>query len=297
MSPHPNFFFPWRIPSIDIHHFSTCWGSNKNLMDLPSKPQPFSKESAKWSQLCSPDVFYVMVQILADVRNNQKIVLSECLASESVSFVQGIIPLWLSWVVPGLVRTLTILWTQRPRRSHSRWEPWLAHRDVKLLEAGALVAQGQSRRVEPRWGHQPHPQLCWHQTGFAFQGYLVFMSLSSGHIGCLPSLGLSRTKVAAIPFIFFLSRRSVYSLVLIFCCRRCKQSSPRIWLAFLLFSWSLWMKRSSHPILYWLARVAWSATLQRDLSVSWLSRNEHHDLLEASDNEESPQVHQFTVLE
>lgn len=50
----------------------------------------------------------VMVQILADVRNNQKIVLSECLASESMSFVQGIIPLWLSWVVPGLVRTLTI---------------------------------------------------------------------------------------------------------------------------------------------------------------------------------------------
>ena len=170
MSPHPNFSFPWRIPFIDIHHFPTCWDSNKNLMDLPSKPQPFSMESAKWSQLCSPDVFYVMVQILADVRNNQKIVLSECQASESVSFVQGIIPLWLSWVIPGLVRTLTILWTQMPRRSHSRWEPWLAHRDMKLLEAGALVAQGQSRRVEPRRGHQPHPQLCWHQTGIHSNG-------------------------------------------------------------------------------------------------------------------------------
>lgn len=146
--------------------------SNKNLMDLPSKPQPFSKESAKWSQLCSPDVFSVMVQNLADVRNNQKIVLSECLASESMSFVQGIIPLWLSWVVPGLVRTLTISWTQRPKRNHSRWEPWLARGDVKLklLEAGALVAQGQSRRVEPRWGHQPHPQLCWHQTGMHSKG-------------------------------------------------------------------------------------------------------------------------------
>lgn len=169
---HPDFSSLWRIPSIDIHHFPTCWGSNKNLMDLPSKPQPFSKESAKWSQLCSPDVFSVMVQILADVRNNQKIVLSECLASESMSFVQGIIPLWLSWVVPGLVRTLTISWTQRPKRNHSRWEPWLARGDVKLklLEAGALVAQGQSRRVEPKWGHQPHPQLCWHQTGMHSKG-------------------------------------------------------------------------------------------------------------------------------
>lgn len=170
-------------------------------------------------------------------------------------------------------------------------------REVKVTRSRCSGGSRTEQEGRTQVGSSAPPTAVLTSNRYAFQGYLFSMSLSSGHIGCLPSLDLSRTKVAAIPFIFFLSRHSVYSLVLIFCWRRCKQSSPRIWLAFLLSSWSLWMKRSSHPILYWLARVAWSATLQRDLSVSWLSRNERHDLLEASDNEESPQVHQFTVLE
>lgn len=172
---------------------------------------------------------------------------------------------------------------------------WWGHEVTRrsICSGGPRTKQEDRTQVGPL----APPTAVLTSNRYAFQGYLFFMSLSSGHIGCLPSLDLSRTKIAALPFIFFLSRLSVYSLVLIFCCRRCKQSSPRIWLAFSLFWWSLWMKRCSQPILYWLVRVAWSTTLQRDLRMSWLSREEHHDLLETSDNEESPQVHQSTVLE